>query len=37
MLSGKVDKRNPTGYAQVLEEMQGDMVVKSYTIGHEHG
>ncbi len=26
-----VDHRNPTGYAQVLEEMQGD------TIGHEHG
>ena len=30
-----VDHRNPTGYAQVLEEMQGDTVVKSYTIGHD--
>ena len=30
-----VDHRNHTGYAQVLEEMQGDMVVKSYTIGHD--
>ena len=30
-----VDHRNPTGYAQVLEEMHGDMVVKSYTIGHD--
>ena len=30
-----VDKRNPTGYAQVLEEMHGDTVVKSYTIGHD--
>ena len=30
-----VDHRNHTGYAQVLEEMQGDTVVKSYTIGHD--
>ena len=30
-----VDHRNPTGYAQVLEEMHGDTVVKSYTIGHD--
>ena len=30
-----VDHRNPTGYAQVLEEMQGDTVIKSYTIGHD--
>ncbi len=30
-----VDKRNPTGYAQVLEEMNGDTgeVLKSYTFG----
>ncbi len=30
-----VDHRNPTGYAQVLEEMQGGAVVKSYAIGHD--
>ena len=30
-----VDHHNRTGYAQVLEEMQGAAVVKSYTIGHD--
>ena len=29
------DDQNPTGYAQVLEEMQGAAVAKSYTIGHD--
>lgn len=28
-----VDDRNPTGYAQVLEEIQGGAVVRSYTYG----
>ncbi len=30
-----VDKQNHTGYAQVLEEMQGDVVQNSWTIGHD--
>ena len=30
-----VDDRNPTSYAQVLEEIVGDVVQKSYTYGHK--
>jgi RHS repeat-associated protein len=30
-----VDTNNPTGYAQVLEELQGGVVVKSFTYGHD--
>jgi RHS repeat-associated protein len=29
-----VDTENPTGYAQVMEELQGGVVVRSYTWGH---
>ncbi len=30
-----VDTNNPTGYAQVVEELQGGAVVKSFTYGHD--
>ena len=30
-----VDKNSHAGYAQVLEEMQGDVVEKFWTIGHD--
>ena len=30
-----VDDQNPTGYAQVLAEIQGGQVVKRYTYGHD--
>ncbi|MGI6419533.1 MAG: hypothetical protein ACOX1P_28165 [Thermoguttaceae bacterium] len=30
-----LDKNNHTGYAQILEEMEGDVVQKSRTIGHD--
>ncbi len=29
-----VDTQNPTGYSQVLAEIQGGQVVKRYTYGH---
>jgi RHS repeat-associated protein len=30
-----VDSLNPTGYAQVVEELQGGQVVRQYTYGHD--
>ena len=30
-----VDTNNPTGYAQVVDELQGGAVVRSFTYGHE--
>ncbi len=30
-----VDDRNPTGYAQVLEELQNGVLVRTYTYGHD--
>lgn len=30
-----VDANNPTGYAQVVEELQGGAVVRQYTYGHD--
>jgi RHS repeat-associated protein len=30
-----VDTNNPTGYAQVVEELQGGAVVRQYTYGHD--
>ena len=30
-----VDTNNPTGYAQVIDELQGGAVVKSFTYGHD--
>ena len=30
-----VDTNNPTGYAQVVEELQGGAVVKTFTYGHD--
>jgi RHS repeat-associated protein len=30
-----IDTNNPTGYAQVVEELQGSSVVKQFTYGHD--
>jgi YD repeat-containing protein len=30
-----VDTNNPTGYAQVVDELQGGSVIKSFTYGHD--
>src|SRR5437016_4190211 len=29
-----VDSNNPTGYAQVVDELQGGSIIKSFTYGH---
>jgi hypothetical protein len=30
-----VDTNNPTGYAQLVDELQGGAVVRSFTYGHD--